>query len=243
MKTTTIKLVNNHTLICGAAVIGIITTGSIFLDLDHTNNVIATQTIPALSSQLTAPSNTLPEILTVPGKTPTVVHSTPNQPLLNQLYQPNNPLDTETIPSAQDEETTTNSWSIESSSEVNPSFDINEKVSEKEAITFDTRSVTESQVGDRVTFSLPGDQQYAVVVEKTQTHRNGDSSWQGHLEGYGNRYPATFTAGDKSGFATVTTPNGSYSLESVNGSGWVYKNPEEAELTQPGVEDYLNIGS
>ena len=49
------------------------------------------------------------------------------------------------------------------------------------------------------------------------------------------------TYGADAVFASITTPQGSYSLESVNGSGWIYKNPAEVELTQPGKNDYLEV--
>lgn len=46
---------------------------------------------------------------------------------------------------------------------------------------------------------------------------------------------------EEGNFATITTPKGAYSLEAREGSGWVYKNPAEVELTQPGKNDYLEV--
>ena len=84
---------------------------------------------------------------------------------------------------------------------------------------------------------------YADVTRYIQSleNPNGDYSWRGYLDGYGTDYPVVMTYGANSVFATVTTPKGSYTLVSVSGSGWIYKNPSEFELSQPGVEDHMEI--
>jgi hypothetical protein len=39
----------------------------------------------------------------------------------------------------------------------------------------------------------------------------------------------------------VTTPEGSYTMESIDGSGWLYKNPAEIELSIAGAPDFLEV--
>lgn len=95
--------------------------------------------------------------------------------------------------------------------------------------------------GQQRRLSLPGGEEWVVDVKSSAENPNGDYSWRGHLEGYGTDYPVVMTYGANSVFATITTPNGSYTLESVNGSGWVYKNPSEFELSDPGKNDYLEV--
>lgn len=95
--------------------------------------------------------------------------------------------------------------------------------------------------GDRVELSLLDGKTATVEVKRGVFSQNGDYSWSGHLEGYGTDYPVVVTYGDNASFAMITTPEGSYSMESVNGKGWLYKNPSEEELTTPGNQDYLEI--
>lgn len=95
--------------------------------------------------------------------------------------------------------------------------------------------------GQQRRVSLPGGEEWVVDVKSSVENPNGDYSWRGHLEGYGTDYPIMMTYGANSVFATITTPNGSYTLESINGSGWIYKNPSEFELSDPGKNDYLEV--
>lgn len=95
--------------------------------------------------------------------------------------------------------------------------------------------------GEQMTLPMPGGENLVVNVESSNENPNGDYSWRGHLDGQGTDYPVVMTYGGNSVFATVTTPKGSYTLESVNGSGWIYKNPAEVELSQPGKNDYLEV--
>jgi len=125
----------------------------------------------------------------------------------------------------------TGAWQLTSEEQT---LAISDVVTVKDAITIDVSVVRSTSVGDAFEMTLPGDLQYAAKVESKTA--NG---WKGHLEGFDDQYPVLFTATDSSVFATITTPEGSYTLESVNGAGWVYQNPTMAELSQDGFEDYL----
>jgi hypothetical protein len=78
-------------------------------------------------------------------------------------------------------------------------------------------------------------------VQSTTTNPNGDYTWSGHLQGHGTDYPVVMTYGEHSIFATITTPEGSYTMESIDGLGWLYKNPAEVELSNPGAKDFLDV--
>ncbi|HSC66582.1 MAG TPA: hypothetical protein VLC79_02745 [Cellvibrio sp.] len=108
-----------------------------------------------------------------------------------------------------------------------------------EPVSVDMDSPAYPQPGERVSVTLPGGEQLQVNVETSSNNPNGDYTWRGHLDGHGSEYPVVMTYGGNSVFATVTTPQGSYTLESVNGSGWIYKNPAEVELSHPGANDYI----
>lgn len=110
-----------------------------------------------------------------------------------------------------------------------------------EPVSVDMDSPAYPTAGEQVSLSLPGGEKLVVNVETSHENPNGDYSWRGHLDGQGTDYPVAMTYGANSVFATITTPNGSYTLESVNGSGWIYKNPSEFELSEPGKNDYLEV--
>lgn len=114
-------------------------------------------------------------------------------------------------------------------------------VIEYAAITIDMEKPYYPQPGEQLDLHLPGDLSVRVNVRSSHPNPNGDYSWRGYLDGYGNEYPIVMTYGQNSVFATVTTPQGSYTLESINGRGWIYKNPSEFELSEPGATDYLEI--
>lgn len=110
-----------------------------------------------------------------------------------------------------------------------------------ESVTIDMDSPVFPEPGERVALELPEGVLVNATVISSNENPNGDYSWRGYLDGYGTDYPVVMTYSANSVFATVTTPKGSYTLVSVSGSGWIYKNPSEFELSQPGVEDHMEI--
>jgi hypothetical protein len=132
-------------------------------------------------------------------------------------------------------------WRMADASSATPSMPLPDAVSIYEPVSVDMDSFVYPDVGQQTSVALPGGERLQVNVKASSANPNGDYTWRGHLDGYGDEYPVVMTYGSSSVFATVTTPNGSYTLESVNGSGWIYKNPSEFELTHPGKNDYLEI--
>lgn len=114
-------------------------------------------------------------------------------------------------------------------------------VSVYEPVSVDMENPVYPEAGQQVSVTMPGGERWQVNVEVNSTNPNGDYTWRGHVDGHGDEYPVVMTYGGSSVFATVTTPKGSYTLESVNGSGWIYKNPAEVELSNPGANDFLEI--
>ncbi len=122
-----------------------------------------------------------------------------------------------------------------------PDFPLPTGVMIYEAVILEADSAIHPQPGERLQLPLPEGWTVQVTVGSAHTSPNGDYSWHGYVDGYGDDYPVVMTYGQRSVFATVTTPQGSYGLESVNGSGWVYKHPAAEELSLPGVEDHMDI--
>jgi hypothetical protein len=132
-------------------------------------------------------------------------------------------------------------WEIGTPDDGNPTIPVPVRVSVYAPITINMDSPVFPDVGDRLALVLPGGGEVIVNVESSYANPNGDYTWRGHLNGLGDQYPVVMTYGSTSVFATITSPEGSYTMESVNGHGWIYKNPSEYELTQPGQDDYLEI--
>lgn len=127
---------------------------------------------------------------------------------------------------------------IESSSD---SIILNDKIQTKEPITFNPEESAAVSVGDVISLSLPGANQYQAVVDHVTISANGETNWTGYIEGESTDYPVIFTIGATNSFATITTPLGLYAMEAVNRSGWVYKTPDLVDLVDPDQPDHLVI--
>lgn len=121
-----------------------------------------------------------------------------------------------------------------------PVFPLPEGIAVYEPVTLDMEHPYPLP-GDKIALPLPETESAHLTVATHHISPNGDYSWRGHLDGHGDDYPVVVTYGHRSIFATITTPQGSYTLESINGRGWIYKNPAPAELSKPGTEDFMEI--
>ena len=123
-----------------------------------------------------------------------------------------------------------------------PTIPLNERISQYQIVNVE-HPETYPEAGQQMSLPMLNGKEVVVNIESTSVLQNGDHSWSGHLEGSGTDYPVVMTYGENSIFATITTPEGSYTMESVNGSGWLYKNPSEFELSNPGFKDFLEVDS
>jgi hypothetical protein len=122
---------------------------------------------------------------------------------------------------------------------VQPSFSLNPRVKSFEVVTLEMHPESFPSEGEQLVLPMLNGKRVKVNVLSTSIEDNGDKTWSGHVDGYGNEYPVVMTYGEGTTFATITTPEGSYSMESVKGVGWLYKNPAEIELTALGKGDYV----
>ncbi|NVJ50108.1 MAG: hypothetical protein HWE13_00415 [Gammaproteobacteria bacterium] len=111
------------------------------------------------------------------------------------------------------------------------------KVLQFDAIALDAEAILLAEAGERLELPVTADQKLQGQVANNTIDRRGNVVVTGYLEGYGDRYPFIITHGEQSTFAMVTSPQGSFSIETVNGIGWVYQNPSEEELSAPGYND------
>jgi hypothetical protein len=133
------------------------------------------------------------------------------------------------------------SWQMGSVTSATPKIPLSEKITDYAIVELEQHPAQLPAVGEQIKLSMLNGQQLVADVQSTTTNPNGDYTWSGHLQGYGTDYPVVMTYGERSIFATITTPEGSYTMESLDGLGWLYKNPAEIELSNPGAKDFLDV--
>ena len=135
------------------------------------------------------------------------------------------------------------SWQMGDIKTQTPKITLSEKISAYAIVELEQHPATFPAVGEQIQLPMLNGQKVIANVQSITTSPNGDYTWSGHLEGYGDDYPVVMTYGEHSIFATITTPEGSYTMESLDGLGWLYKNPAEIELSNPGAKDFLEVNA
>ncbi|MES2823060.1 MAG: hypothetical protein V4732_05645 [Pseudomonadota bacterium] len=132
-------------------------------------------------------------------------------------------------------------WKVDDVNSPTPGIPLNERIVDYEIVEISPRPERFPQVGEKMTLPMLYGKKVVVEVQSISTSPNGDQTWSGHLQGQGTDYPVVMTYGEHAVFATITTPEGSYSMESVDGLGWLYKNPSEFELSDTNANDFLEV--
>ncbi|HVK99713.1 MAG TPA: hypothetical protein VM553_07875 [Dongiaceae bacterium] len=130
-------------------------------------------------------------------------------------------------------------WSFTTDSERKPPFQLDSQIRDFSMVAVESKPAYVPTPGEQVVVPMLDGKEVTVDVKSSKVMENGDYTWSGHLQGYDTDYPVVMTYGKTSTFATITTPEGAYSMQAVNGTGWLYKNPSEAELSGPGQDDFL----
>ncbi len=112
---------------------------------------------------------------------------------------------------------------------------VNGFVGEAQRVRVVREALSELAPGSLVPIELPGGRRYLARVEDLTAHDNGDRSWSGHLEGYGQLFPVIYTQGDVATFGTLATPVGLYALEASGEDGVLFRDQREG-LQDPSRE-------
>lgn len=132
-------------------------------------------------------------------------------------------------------------WAFAEEGYLTPDLPLNDAVISKAVVVFDHEQTDYPEPGGQVELPMLNGESVTADVKHAVVTPSGDYSWSGHLAGHGTDYPITMTYGETSAFSMITTPKGSYTMETVNGVGWLYKNPSELELSEPGSEHAIML--
>lgn len=132
-------------------------------------------------------------------------------------------------------------WQPAATDAGDPKIPLSDRISVYQRVQVNPRPADLPIAGEQVTLPMFNGKKWVAEVQTTTVSPNGDYTWRGHLVDHGDDYPVVMTYGEHSTFATITTPDGAYTLESVDGLGWLYKNPSFPELSAPGTNDFLEV--
>ncbi len=136
----------------------------------------------------------------------------------------------------------TQAWVITSASDESADFYRDARINIYEPVNLTAQSpANRVAAGDTVAFSLPEGLNVEVTVVSIKENSMGGYSWKGYLKGHNDDYPVIYTQGATSSFAAITTENGSYTMEAVNGLGWIYKNPSMIALRTRDFADQIDL--
>ena len=106
--------------------------------------------------------------------------------------------------------------------EVKKSFPVKEGINPLIAVEIPKGTIRKLEIGDKVSLPYMGAGEYEATITEKTTHKNGSVSVTGNIFDSGNQYSVVLTEGKSMSFGTVTTPNGSFEIETKDGQGYVY---------------------
>jgi len=100
--------------------------------------------------------------------------------------------------------------------------------------------ISSAQVGDVIYTPLLKGDIFEVKITDRTVNKNKSVSVSGNLV-EDSMFGATFTESKKSAFATISTPNGTYEVEAIDGKGYVYTDHDLAKRINPKIKDYIEV--
>jgi len=90
------------------------------------------------------------------------------------------------------------------------------------AIEIKKDSISKVKIGDTITLPFVDDAKYRAKISDKIIHKDGSTSITGNLINSNKKYSVVLTQGKNSSFGSLTTPEGTYEIEVLNGKGYVY---------------------
>ncbi len=123
--------------------------------------------------------------------------------------------------------TTASPWHI-NNSYINERYQFAPQVHEKMPVNINAHQVNALEVGSQMEIILPDYSRHTAVISDI-TYNGSSKTMTGHLAN-SKTSEIIITAGRNSVYATVATPTGSYSMQSSDGEGVLYKVPPRSSI-------------
>ncbi|MBU6952577.1 hypothetical protein [Hahella sp. HN01] len=92
----------------------------------------------------------------------------------------------------------------------------------REFIRFSPMKLESLMPGDEMEVPvLPQNATYQMVVDRVESHGDGNVTWYGHLKDFEQDNQVSFTRGENLTYGGVTTPEGLYVVEARGDKGWI----------------------
>lgn len=124
--------------------------------------------------------------------------------------------------------------------EVEKNFASKQGITPVIAVDIPQNSIATLNIGDTVSLPYMGSAQFDAKIASKKTHANGSVTVTGNLVD-NKEFSVVLTEGKNMSFGTVTTPNGSFEIETKDGQGYVYATDDiDQEWIDYGQSDTLN---
>lgn len=109
-----------------------------------------------------------------------------------------------------------------------------------EAISLRDTDIESVKVHDKLTLpNIEGDD-YTIIISAIIKNSDGSSSLTGVFKDEGISYTTTMTKSTHSSYVTLSTPQGTYEIETRDGVGYIYKTSDiRKHLQKPNVNDVI----
>lgn len=108
-----------------------------------------------------------------------------------------------------------------------------------EPLKFNRQQVKKLNIGDRTSLSIPQTgQAYDMKIRRVVKHENGTRTLTAEITNTPVPYSVVVTEGKFTTFATVNTPEGTYSLDAKDDEAWLVAQLDLDQLIDPNLLDY-----
>ena len=109
-----------------------------------------------------------------------------------------------------------------------------------EAISLSTSHTEELKVNDTLTLPNIEGVDYTIVISSVVKNSDDSHSLTGHFKDEGISYTTTITKSTQSSYITLSTPQGTYEIETQDGVGYIYRTSDiRKHLQKPNVNDVI----
>jgi len=109
-----------------------------------------------------------------------------------------------------------------------------------EAISLSTSNTEELKVNDTLTLPNIEGVDYTIIISSVVKNSDDSHSLTGQFKDEGISYTTTITKSTQSSYITLSTPQGTYEIETQDGVGYIYRTSDiRKHLQKPNVNDVI----